>query len=349
MRAPLPLHFAASLAWAAPAGAAGPVPIIFDTDFAMPPQDDGLALILALNSPELQILGITTVAGNYSVERANADALRLLEIAGRTELKVYAGADMPLLHRKTPWVDGRHGEWWSDAPPPAPSGGFARKTLESQSGVEFMLRTVLSRPGEVTIVALGPLTNVAMAIRLHPDFARAVKQIVIMGGAIASLPDGAGNMTPNAEFNFWVDPEAARIVLRSAIPAIQLSPLNVSRKTALTRAWYEKLVAVDTPITRLIRERMDARYRENPDARALMYDQVAVASVADPTLVKTRELYVDVDISPGPGYGTSVGGTEPWAGADDARTVQVQYDIDWERFIRMYVERTTKPVPGSQP
>lgn len=343
------LLFAASVVMAVPARAAGPVPIIFDTDFAMPPQDDGLALILALNSPELQILGVTTVAGNYSVEHANADALRLLEIANRTDVKVFAGADMPLLHRKTAWVDGKHGEWWSDAPPRAPSGGFAKKALEPTGGVEFMLRTVLSRPGEVTIVALGPLTNVAMAIRLHPDFAKSVKQIVIMGGAVASLADGAGNFTPNAEFNFWVDPEAAQIVLRSGIPSIQLSPLNVSRKTALTKAWYDKLVAVDTPITRLIRERMDERYRRAPDARALMFDQVVVASVVDPTLVKTRDLYVDVDIRDGPGYGTSIGGPEPWEGAEGVRVVQVQYDIDWERFIRMYIERTTKPVPGSQP
>jgi inosine-uridine nucleoside N-ribohydrolase len=94
---------------------------------------------------------------------------------------------------------------------------------------------------------------------------------------------------------------------------------------------------------------MDARYQRDPGTRALMYDQVAVASLIDPTLVKTREMYVDVDASPGPSYGVSVGGTEPWPGADGARKMQVQYDIDWPRFIRMYIDRTTKPVAGSQP
>jgi len=204
-----------------------------------------------------------------------------------------------------------------------------------------MLRTVLSAPGEVTIVAIGPLTNVAMAIRQHPEFAAGVKQMVIMGGAIARLPDGHGNVTPNAEFNFWVDPEAARIVLRSGIP-ISLSPLNVSRKTALTRRWYEAMVRVETPITRLIATTLGPAFERDPAASHLMYDQVAVASLIDPTLVTTEHLYVDVDIHPGLNYGVSVGGPEPWPGAEGARQMAVQHDLDWERFIRLFVDRVTR-------
>ena len=145
--------------------------------------------------------------------------------------------------------------------------------------------------------------------------------MVIMGGAIAQLPDGHGNVTPNAEFNFWVDPEAARIVLRSGIPT-WLSPLNVSRQTALTRTWYAAMVEIDTPITRLIKQRLGPRYEQNPDRRDLMYDQVAVASLIDPTLVTTRELFVDVDVHDGINYGVSVGGAEPWPGAEGAQQVQ---------------------------
>jgi len=181
-----------------------------------------------------------------------------------------------------------------------------------------MVQTVKANPGEITIVAIGPLTNVAMAIRQAPDIAANVKQIVIMGGAIALLPDGQGNVTPNAEFNFWVDPEAARAVLRSGIPVV-LSPLNVSRKTGLTKEWYERMVATDTPITRLIRETMGPQFESRPDQRALMYDQVAVASLIDPTLVTTRDLYVDVDDTAGLNYGVSVGGDRIWPGAEPER------------------------------
>jgi inosine-uridine nucleoside N-ribohydrolase len=328
--------------WAA--AQAPPHKIIFDTDFGMVPQDDSFALMLALRSPELEILGVTTVAGNFSVEQATADALRVLEIAGRSDIKVYRGANMPLLHEKSEYATTRHGEWWSDAPPTPPPGGFAKNEAEATSAVQFLIDTVNAHPGQVTLMAIGPLTNVAMALRLEPGFAGKVKQIYIMGGAVAALPDGAGNITPNAEFNFWVDPEAARIVLRSGIPTV-LSPLNVSRKTALTREWYEKLVAVDTPFTRLIRERLGPVFEKDPGRRLLMYDQVTVASLADPSLVTSTELIVDVDTNHDIDYGASVGGAKPWPGAEGAQRMAVQYGLDWDRFIRMFVERVTQPVP----
>jgi purine nucleosidase len=319
-------------------------PIIFDTDFGMVPQDDAFALMLALHSPELEILGVTTVAGNFSVEQATVDALRVLEIDGRSDIKVYRGADMPLLHEKSEYATTRHGEWWSDAPPKVPPGGFAKKEAEATGAVQFIVDTVNARPGQVTLMAIGPLTNVAMALRLEPGLAGKVKQIYIMGGAVAALPDGAGNVTPNAEFNFWVDPEAARMVLRSGIPIV-LSPLNVSRKTAFTREWYEKLVATDTPFTRLIRERMGPVFAKDPGQSHLMYDQVTVASLVDPTLVTSTELVVDVDANHDINYGVSVGGPRPWPGAEGAKKMAVQHGLDWDRFIRLFVERVARPVP----
>jgi purine nucleosidase len=321
-----------------------PIPIIFDTDFGMVPQDDSFALILALHSPELEILGVTTVAGNFSVEQATVDALRVLEIAGRPDIAVHRGANMPLVHEKSEYATTRHGEWWSDAPPREPPGGFAKRKEETRGAVQYIVDTINARPGQVTIMAIGPLTNLAMALRLEPGLAAKVKQIYIMGGAVASLPDGAGNMTPNAEFNFWVDPEAARITLRSGIPIV-LSPLNVSRKTNLNREWYEKLVAVDTPLTRLIRETMGPVFEKDPGRKMLMFDQVTVASLVDPTLVTTAEQYVDVDANHDINYGVSVGGKAPWPGAEGAQKMAVQYDLDWDRFIRMFVERVTRPVP----
>ena len=317
--------------------------VIFDTDFVMPPGDDGMALLLALQSPELDILGITTVAGNDSLERATSDVLRLLEIAGRGDIPVFRGADLPLVHRKSDFAVESYGRWYSDDAPPEPPGGFAKKKAEAEGAVDFMVRTVLERPQEVTLLAIGPLTNVAQAISKEPRFRDRVKELVIMGGAVALLPDGAGNITPNAEFNFWVDPEAAHATLRSGIPVF-LSPLNVSRKTALTKPWFEKMVATETPITALLQETMGPHFEAQPDGVWLMYDQVAVASLIDRTLVSTERLVVDVDIDHGINYGVSVGGREPWPGSEGAPSVEVQYDLDWDRFIELFVARVSGPL-----
>ncbi len=165
-----------------------------------------------------------------------------------------------------------------------------------------------------------------------------------MGGAVALLPDGTGNITPNAEFNFWVDPEAARVTLRSGIP-IELSPLNVSRKSALTSDWYEKMVATDTPLTKLLRDTLGRRFEDEPERSWFMYDQIAMASLIDPSLVTSERLYVDVNIEHGISYGVSVGGREIWPGAEGAQQMSVQYDLDWPRFIEMFVARIQRPMP----
>ena len=322
---------------------ADPVPIIFDTDFVMPPADDSLALMLALQSPEIEILGISTVAGNDSVERATSDVLRMLEIAGQAGIPVYRGADMPLVHEKSDFAVRSYGNWYSNEPPPTPPGGFAKKQVEDESAVSFIVRTVLAQPHKVTLVAIGPLTNIAQAIRAEPTFAENVDRLIIMGGAIALLPDGAGNITPNAEYNFWVDPEAARVTLRSGIP-IELSPLNVSRKSALTKVWFEKMVAVETPLTQLLKVTMGPRFAAEPDKTWFMYDQIAMASLIDPSLVSTERLYVDVNIDHGISYGVSVGGRKIWPGAELAQQMNVQYDLDWTRFIEMFVARVQAPL-----
>ncbi len=160
----------------------------------------------------------------------------------------------------------------------------------------------------------------------------------------SDTPNGAGNITPNAEFNFWVDPEAARVTLRSGIP-IELSPLNVSRKSALTKDWFEKMTEADTPLTRLLRDTMGPRFEAQPELKWTMYDQIAMASVIDPTLVTTDRLYVDVNTHHGISYGVSVGGREIWPGAEGARQMNVQFDLDWPRFIEIFAERVQRPLP----
>ncbi|CAN5544486.1 nucleoside hydrolase [soil metagenome] len=336
------------LIFGVPAFAQAPQKIIFDTDFAFPPQDDAMTLFFVLNCPELEILGITTVAGNKSRNVATADALKVLEVANRTEIPVFEGAAAPLMNQGTEWDTRRHGGWYANEPAPAPPGGFATRKAETQGAVDFLVQSVMKNPGQVTILAIGPLTNIAMAMRMDTSFARNVKQLVIMGGAIASLPDGGGNHTPNAEFNFYVDPEAAQIVLRSGIP-ILLSPLNVSRKARFTKEWYDQIVAVDTPVTRLIRERLAPGFAKAPDRAGLMYDQIAAAALIDPTLMTTVEWFVDVDANPGPNYGVSVGAPQPWPGGEGARKMHVQTDLDFDKFIRLYVERVTRAVPPVKP
>lgn len=324
------------------AQSAAPIRVIFDTDFAVPPQDDGMALILALKSPELKILGVTTVAGNQTVQQSTADALRVLEIAKRADIPVYRGFYRPLVHEKSDYATHVHGKWWSDDPAAPPPGGFAKKQAEKESALDFIVRTVDENPGQITIVAIGPLTNIAAAIRQEPGFAAKVKRIVIMGGAVAYLEGGGGNVTPNAEFNFWVDPEAAQAVIRSGIPC-ELTPLNVTRKTAFTKSDYERVIAANTPLTNLIKERMGLFFAKQPDAKPQMYDQLTVASLIDPALVKAQYLFVDIDIAHGPDYGASIGFPRIWEYGEGARKVSVQYDVDAKRFMEMFVERVTKP------
>jgi inosine-uridine nucleoside N-ribohydrolase len=222
--------------------------------------------------------------GNFNNGPRARDVLRDAEIT-RHERSVHAAATRPLVHVKDDYAATHYGGWWSDDPARPPPGGFAKKALEAATAADFMVRTVMANRGQMEIIALGPLTNVAMAVQREPAFAAAVKRMVIMGGAIAALPDGAGNMTPNAEFNFWVDPEAARIVLRSGIP-IELSTLNVSRKTGLTRQWYDRLVAVRTPLTQLIKSEMDRTFLSTFGRCRVRRGRGR--EPISPTLVKTR-------------------------------------------------------------
>ena len=159
-----------------------------------------------------------------------------------------------------------------------------------------------------------------------------------MGGAIANLPDGAGNITPNAEFNFWGDPEAAQVVLQSGIP-ITLSPLNVSSKTAMTKSIFDRIISVNNDVTSVIDTTMRPYIDQKSDNVWLMYDHVVIGSLIDPTLAPTKQWYVDIDTHKGITYGTSVGNSERWPGAENARKISVQYDLDWPRFIEMFISR----------
>ena len=203
------------------------IPVLIDCD---PGQDDAIALLLALASPELEVLGVTTVAGNQTIDKVTANALRVLELAGRSDVPVAAGADRPLVGELVVAADA-HGETGLDGPDlPPPQGSPVE-----QHAVEFLAERLLASERPVTVVPLGPLTNVALLLAERPEAADRIERIVLMGGAIAE-----GNMTPSAEFNIWVDPEAAAYVFESGLDVTMVG-LDVTNRAVLTPEHADRL------------------------------------------------------------------------------------------------------------
>jgi inosine-uridine nucleoside N-ribohydrolase len=262
-----------------------PARVIIDTD---PGVDDAFALLLAMRSPELKIEGITPVAGNVPLELTLPNALRMVEIAGRTDIPVAAGAKGPLTRRlvTAAYVHGENGLGGAAFPEP-------KTKPASDPAPEFIRTTVRKHPGEITLITIGPLTNVAMALNLDPDLARLIPRIVMMGGSLSG-----GNITPAAEFNIYVDPEAARIVFQSGIP-ITMIGLDVTRKTGLTDEHVRRLEAAQNPVSQAaaniahhaIQHYREAGFLVDPN----MHDSLAVAAFLNPSLLKWKEYYVDVE------------------------------------------------------
>jgi inosine-uridine nucleoside N-ribohydrolase len=301
-------------------------PILLDCD---PGHDDAIALLLALASPELELVGVTTVSGNQTLEKTTANALRVLELAGRADVAVAAGAERPLVREREVAADV-HGETGLDGPElPPPSGAPV-----AGHAATFLADRIRERDGAVTLVATGPLTNVALLLALAPD-ARP-ERIVVMGGSV-----GEGNRTPAAEFNVWADPEAARRVFGSGIETTMVG-LDVTHRAVLSPADVETLRGAGR-VGRVVAELLDffGRFHENryPELRgAPLHDPVAVAHVIDPGLLYVRDARIDVDCGWAEGRGrTNVDWRgRPGAGEPNAR---VALGIDAEAFARLLVER----------
>src|SRR5437868_4082959 len=283
--------------------AGGPIRIIFDTD---PGTDDAMGILLALRSPELKIEAITPVAGNVPLEHTLPNALALLELAGRTDIPVAAGASVPLTRTlvTAAYVHGENGLGGAQLPPPK-----TRPVAETAS--EIIRRIVRQNPGQITIVAVGPLTNVATALRADPAIAAMVKAIAIMGGSLSG-----GNVTPAAEFNFYVDPEAARIVLDSGIPLTMVG-LDVTRKALFRDEHLKALQAVNTPVCRFAADMMKRtldRFHEDSQAhRAVaMHDPLTVANLIDPGILTLQDYFVEIETEGELTAGESVGYPGRW-------------------------------------
>lgn len=303
--------------------ASNPARVIIDTD---PGVDDALALLLAMRSPELKIEGITPVAGNVPLDLTLPNALRMVEVAGRADIPVAAGSPEPLMRRlvTAEYVHGENGLDGAVFPEPA-----LRPVPERAP--EFIRRVVRAHPGEVTLIPIGPLTNVAAALRSDPELAKMVRGITMMGGSLSG-----GNVTPAAEFNVYVDPEAARIVFQSGIP-ITMVGLDVTRKTTLTEEHVRTLETHSHPVSqaaaKIARHVIEHARREGFLLGPNMHDPLAVASFLEPSLLKLEKYYVDVETSGELTAGETLG-YSPVAG-------------DLRR--RPGVERLDMPIRGSAP
>jgi inosine-uridine nucleoside N-ribohydrolase len=259
--------------------------VIIDTD---PGVDDAFALLLAMRSPELKIEGLTPVAGNVPLELTLPNALRMVEIAGRTDIPVAPGAKVPLVRRlvTAAYAHGENGLGGAVFPEPK------TKPID-EPAAQFIRRIVRKYPREVTLITLGPLTNVAMALNLDPELAGMIRGLTMMGGSLSG-----GNITPSAEFNIYVDPEAARIVFQSGIPIVMVG-LDVTRKTSLTDEHVRQLEAAQTPVSlaaaKIGRNAIDHNRSEGFLVGPNMHDSLAVASFLDPSILKWAEYYVDVE------------------------------------------------------
>src|SRR2546422_6242969 len=263
----------------------GPFRVVIDTD---PGVDDALALLLAMRSPELKIEAITPVAGNVPLELSLPNALRMVEIAGRTDIPVAVGAKAPLLRRlvTAAYAHGENGLGGAVFPEP-------KIKPVAEPAAKFISQIVRKYPGEVTLITIGPLTNIATALNMDSELARMVKSLVMMGGSLSG-----GNITPAAEFNVYVDPEAARIGFQSGIP-ITMVGLDVTRKTSLTDEHVRILEAAQNPVSQAAAKIARKAINHNREQGFLvgpnMHDSLAVAGFLDPSLLKWKQYYVDVE------------------------------------------------------
>jgi len=308
-----------------------PKQIIIDTD---PGIDDALAILLALASPELSLEGLSIVHGNCSLEQATRNGLSILELVHAEHIPLARGCELPLVQPSllAPETHGNTGLGYAKLPEP-------RIKPVVQHGCDFLIEKVMSNPGEITLVAIGPLTNVAMAIRKEPKLAKSLKELVIMGGAIRH----EGNTTALGEFNVYVDPHAAHIVFHSEIP-MTLVPLDVTYQCILTSPDVERLLKINSPIPKFIRETTGFYMRYHDEYQnikgCIVNDPLALALTFAPELCNYQELPVEVDISGGVSMGKTL--ADFYNYGKKPANMKVALDVRAREFIELFLERMEK-------
>jgi purine nucleosidase len=305
-----------------------PKRILIDTD---PGIDDSLAILLALASPELALEGLSVVHGNCSAEQGTLNALSVLELAGAGHIPVARGCELPLVQPSllAPETHGNTGLGHAKLPAPKakPAG---------RHGVDFLIERILAAPGELTVVAIGPLTNLALALRREPRIGGAVKELIIMGGAIRHQ----GNTTPQAEFNVFVDPHAAHIIYHSGMP-LTLVPLDVTYQCILTPAHVKRLLEIKSPISGFVADStrfyMEFHDEYQKIEGCVINDPLALALTFMPELCDYEEHHVDVDISGGISMGNTFADFYKLTGKP--ANMRVALGVRGPDFIELFLER----------
>jgi purine nucleosidase len=326
------------------------VKVIVDQDARGPATTDMQSILIFLQSDKFDVLGITTVSGDQWVKEETQRTLRLLEIADRTDVPVAQGAEFPLFNSKdeTERWEALYGKipytgCWSDFPkrpgnvppafregyhdpdvvPPLVEGTPHIKPLD-EDAAHFIVRMVHKYPGEVVIWAGGPLTNIALALRLDPQVAALAKEFVLMGSGMYADNGGITHIDGRREFNWWFDPEAVRIAMRAPWNKITITPIDISVKTTVNPAVKAAIAKADTPV---------ARYLTEYSVESFMWDELSAAAMIDPSIVTgKKELYVDIDMDHGPSYGETLF----WAPGTELppyeRIATVQFDVDTQKL-----------------
>lgn len=303
--------------------------IIIDTD---PGQDDAVAILLALASPELDVVGIVAVAGNVPLALTELNTRKICELAGKPQTKVYAGAIRPLV-RTLVTAEYVHGKTGLDGPDlPAPT-----MPLQAQHGVDFIVETIMSNEGRtITLCPLGPLTNIALALIREPKIATKVQEIVLMGGGFFE----GGNVTPAAEFNIYVDPHAAEVVLNSGIPIVMM-PLDVTHKALTTQKRVDRFRAMNTRAGDATASLLDFYERFDEQKYGTdggpLHDPCVIAYLLKPELFQGRVCNVTVETASELTMGMTV--VDWWSVTGRKANAHVMREIDADGFFELLTER----------
>ncbi len=299
--------------------------ILLDTD---PGIDDALALLVALASPEIRLEAITTVSGNIPVDQATRNVLALLQLAGHTSIPVARGCHRPLAGAPTyaTHIHGQHGLGYAKLPE-------LHRTAIAQSGPELIIEKVMEAPGKLTLVAIGPLTNIACALAKEPRIAQCIRELVIMGGAL-HVP---GNVTPAAEFNIFVDPHAAHTVFKATWP-IRLVSLDVTRQVRLQSEQITQITQSRTPLATCIAQMLEfylSSSRSRNNTSYPMHDPLCLASVFQPELIAWEPVLIDVECEHPQTLGKTIVKEKDAASTN----IRASLGVSPEPFLQMFLER----------
>ncbi len=330
--------------------------VIIDQDAAGPAGTDQQSILLLIQSPQTEVLGITVVTGDQWLRAEVAHTLRMLEIIGRTDIPVVPGAEYPLVRRQketefweeqfgsVPWLGAWTPKFYHPANElgPMPEGTPTIKPA-GEDAAHFLLRMVHKYPGEITIYEGGPMTNLALAMTIDPEFPSLAKELVYMGASFDPQTDDPEFVnTPTHEFNLWFDPEAAHTVLTAPWRKIVCTPVDISVKTRLTREMVDRIRSSQAPAAQYIGKY--ARLRSNYN---YLWDELAAAAWLDPSIITKKEiLYIDVDLDRGAGYGDTLSWPEQNKPKFAGPSSEVQDDLNLEKFYTLFVDLLSAPTPA---